>query len=75
MSEAVAAKEYHLLPLSISRMRISLGTCPEQIEKLKEFIPVLYGASSMHAKQAEYLRKLLGGVEPQSRYYHDDRGF
>ena len=66
-SEAVAAKEYHAL----INKQDAISLSPEQIEKLKEFIPQLYGASSMHAKQAEYLEKLLG-VEPQSRYYHDD---
>ena len=66
-SEAVAAKEYQAL----INKQDAISLSPEQIEKLKEFIPQLYGASSMHAKQAEYLEGLLG-VEPQSRYYHDD---
>ena len=65
-SEAVAAKDYHAL---INKQE-SLTLSAEQIEKLQGFVPQLLAASSMHAKQAEYLQGLFDAKE--SKYYTDD---
>ena len=65
-SEAVAAKDYYAL---INKQQaITLST--EQVEQLQAFIPQLFAASSMHAKQAEYLQALLSNDE--NKAYHDD---
>ena len=65
-SEAVAAKEYQAL---INKQE-SVTLSAEQIEKLQGFVPQLLAASSMHAKQAEYLQDLFDAKE--SKYYTDD---